>query len=200
MRQSVALLVSGNGIPDGIKRVVVVGAGMAGLAAARALTDRGVEVVVLEARNRIGGRVETRNGVDLGAHWIHGTEGNPLTNLARQLAVPTLFVGGDSAYSGGWDHMVVHDATGGALAADEKLRNILTADVVRDEMDVLRRKIDGDGDMSIGDALRRVLGARALNDEDRRAVAWHVALSARDDCAADESELSFRWWDDGYEV
>jgi monoamine oxidase len=200
MRESVALLVGGNGIPDGIKRVLVVGAGMAGLAAARALTDRGVEVVVLEARHRIGGRVETRNGVDLGAHWIHGTEGNPLTNLARQLAVPTLFVGGDSAYSGGWDHMVVHDATGRALEADEKLRNILTADVVRDEMDALRRKIDGDGDMSIGDALGRVLGERALNDEDRRAVAWHVALSARDDCAADESELSFRWWDDGYEV
>src|SRR5690349_12431356 len=158
MRQSVALLVSGNGIPDGIKRVLVVGAGMAGLAAARALTDRGLEVVVIEGRDRIGGRVETRNGVDLGAHWIHGTEGNPLTNLARQLSVPTLFVGGDSAYSGGWDHIVVHGPGGRALATEEKLRNILTADVVRDELDALRRKLDGSSeDMSIADALRRVL-------------------------------------------
>src|SRR5439155_166601 len=63
-----------------------------------------------------------------------------------------------------------------------------------------RRKIDGDDDMSIEDALRRVLAGRELSDEERRAVSWHTALSVRDDCGADEGALSFRWWDDGYEV
>ena len=200
MRQSVALLVSGNGIPDRIQRVLVVGAGLAGLAAARGLTERGLEVTILEGRNRIGGRVDTRSGIDLGAHWIHGTEGNPLTNLARQLNVPTLFVGGDSSYSGGWDHTAVYGPDGQPLAADEKLRNILIADVVRDELDAFRRKIDGADDMSFEEALGRVLAQTQLSDDERRAVAWHVTLSARDDCAADEGTLSLRWWDDGYEV
>lgn len=58
--------------------VVVLGAGAAGLAAARALDEAGVAVVVLEARERIGGRVFTRRDpltpvpVELGAEFIHG--------------------------------------------------------------------------------------------------------------------------------
>jgi monoamine oxidase len=57
--------------------VVVLGAGMAGLTAARALAERGVRVVVLEARERVGGRVWTRGGegggsVEMGAEFVHG--------------------------------------------------------------------------------------------------------------------------------
>ena len=65
----------------------MVGAGIAGLAAARQLTDAGHDVVIIEARNRIGGRIHTSQqwgdaSVDLGASWIHGTAGNPITDLA----------------------------------------------------------------------------------------------------------------------
>lgn len=58
--------------------VVVVGAGVAGLAAARALAEHGQRVIVLEARNRIGGRIWTRHEahgvvpVELGAEFVHG--------------------------------------------------------------------------------------------------------------------------------
>jgi monoamine oxidase len=202
VRPSVALLVSGQGIPHDVRRVVVVGAGLAGLGAARALADRGVETVILEARDRVGGRCHTRDGIDLGAHWIHGTEGNPLTYLARQLAVPTLFVGGDSSYSGGWDQLALRGAGGAELSAEDKLRSVLLADEIRDELDAMRRTLvdQGSPDIPISEALERIMARRAPSETERRSVEWHITLWARDDCAADECELSTLWWDDGYQV
>jgi polyamine oxidase len=72
--------------------VIVVGAGIAGLAAARDLTRRGVNVTVLEATSLSGGRakVEYRpSGVTFhpGAAWIHGTIGNPIAELAQASSV-----------------------------------------------------------------------------------------------------------------
>lgn len=74
-------------------RVVVIGAGAAGLTAARSLKSSGCEVLVLEARDRIGGRVWTDRrfgaAVELGAGEIHGQDGNPLTALAQQWGLST---------------------------------------------------------------------------------------------------------------
>ena len=68
--------------------VIVVGAGLAGLAAATDLAAAGMTVSVLEARDRVGGRVHTSTAlgppVELGAAWIHGVTGNPMTTLVRQ--------------------------------------------------------------------------------------------------------------------
>ena len=70
--------------------VAVIGAGVAGLSAARALRDAGLEVALLEARDRIGGRAHTTcpdalGGApfDHGASWLHVAERNPLADMAR---------------------------------------------------------------------------------------------------------------------
>ncbi len=68
---------------------VIVGAGTAGIAAARALRARGAQFVVLEARDRVGGRAYTDTSrfgfaVDLGAQWLHSADVNPLAALARK--------------------------------------------------------------------------------------------------------------------
>jgi Flavin containing amine oxidoreductase len=74
-----------------VERVVVVGAGIAGLTVANALTHAGVECVVLEARDRIGGRLHTvdlaGSPVDLGGSWIHMPVGNPMSAFAQQVGV-----------------------------------------------------------------------------------------------------------------
>ncbi|CAH2048078.1 unnamed protein product [Thlaspi arvense] len=84
---------------DGVEppNVVVVGAGLAGLVAARQLLSMGFRVLVLEGRDRPGGRVKTRkmkggDGVeamaDVGGSVLTGINGNPLGVLARQLGLP----------------------------------------------------------------------------------------------------------------
>jgi monoamine oxidase len=72
---------------SGIVDVVIVGAGAAGIAAARRLATAGKQFVLVEATGRVGGRCLTDTrlfGVpyDIGAHWIHAPGTNPLVNLA----------------------------------------------------------------------------------------------------------------------
>ena len=74
--------------PDHQIDALVIGAGLAGLACTQQLMAAGQRVVVLEARQRIGGRIwtEHRQGcaIDMGASWLHGVASNPLHRLVTQ--------------------------------------------------------------------------------------------------------------------
>ncbi len=80
---------------------IVIGAGMAGLAATRRLVEAGCQVQCLEARSRIGGRAQSltlANGarVDGGCHWLHSANVNPLVEVAERLGFSV------EHYSGNW--------------------------------------------------------------------------------------------------
>ncbi len=68
-------------------KIIIVGAGFAGVAAGRTLVDAGHEVVIFEGRDRIGGRTHTDSSlgpdIDFGGSWIHGPHGNPLNAIAK---------------------------------------------------------------------------------------------------------------------
>ncbi|MEI6805585.1 MAG: FAD-dependent oxidoreductase [Myxococcaceae bacterium] len=76
------------------KKVIIVGAGISGLAACRQLIEYGFEAIILEARDRIGGRIvaDDRLGITFGsgASWIHGNQDNPMTLLAEQFGAQML--------------------------------------------------------------------------------------------------------------
>lgn len=72
-----------------LSKVIVIGAGIAGLAAAQQMQQFGLEVIVLEARDRVGGRIATFRKsnyiADLGAMVVTGLGGNPVTTLSKQI-------------------------------------------------------------------------------------------------------------------
>lgn len=78
--------------PNG-KSVIIIGAGISGLAAAKKLKEKGFDITVLEAQDKVGGRLRTNRtlGVafDEGASWIHGINGNPISTLAQQAGMNT---------------------------------------------------------------------------------------------------------------
>ncbi|KTS87590.1 amine oxidase [Microbacterium testaceum] len=150
---------------------IVVGAGVSGLAAARLLTRAGRRVIVLEARDRIGGRTHTdRSGghvTDRGASWIHGIDDSPVAEAARAFGMPMVefTVGG---YQPAGRPLTYFDENGGHLsaeaveqyAADIRALNAALVDVIADSAP----------DATYADVVERALAQQDWDDERKTRV------------------------------
>jgi monoamine oxidase len=166
--------------------VIVIGAGVAGLAAARALHDAGSQVVVLEGRDRAGGRISTDRSlgtaVDLGATWIHGIRGNPITALARRAGVRTML----SPHPA----LRLWDAGDGMLSLDAGLATMRGFRELLEDAAALGARIEQD--ISMAEALARLSPERA---DAQRVLAWSLRwleLMSGGACEA----LSLQHWSD----
>jgi monoamine oxidase len=106
--------------------LIVVGAGVAGLTTADAARCAGTEVVVLEARDRLGGRTCTvplgSGWVDVGGAWVHHPFGNPLAEALAAARIPTrndgAFHSRMAVWSEGWVDAPLATALAAAAEAD----------------------------------------------------------------------------------
>ncbi|XXG61203.1 hypothetical protein AAC387_Pa04g2917 [Persea americana] len=193
--------------PDGMERanVVIVGAGLAGLAAARHLISLGFKVAIVEGRNRPGGRVLTRkmqgDGViaaaDLGGSVLTGINGNPLGVLARQLGFPLHKVR---------DKCPLYLPDGSAVDVEVDSRVEFTFNRLLDKVCKLRQaimeKLDS-VDVSLGTALEifRHVHKIAEVPEERMLLNWHLANLEYANASL-ITDLSLAFWDqdDPYEM
>lgn len=169
--------------------VLVIGAGMAGLGAAARLAKGGVRVTVIEARDRIGGRTQTSHlwpdlPVDMGASWIHGTKGNPVTKLARKTGLRLT--------PATYDRSVTFDHRGSPVDFDKPARRALKL------LDRARTAVeDLEADVSLETALARFPDWQALSSQERAVARLAINTRIEHEYSGDWAQMSAWHFDDG---
>lgn len=171
------------------KRIVVIGAGLSGLAAARELHRYGHEVVMVEARERIGGRIWTSSKwtdmpLDLGATWIHGTQDNPLTNLAQDINAKRLTTR--------YGNAVTYNTSGKTLSGAEEIRmENLRKQVFR----VLKAAQVRDADASIRQVIKPLMSQLQKSSETYRFINFILSGAIEQEYSGSAENLSAQWYD-----
>lgn len=176
------------------KTIIVVGAGASGIAAARQLHDAGHTVIILEARDRIGGRVWTDTRLDnipldLGASWIHGIDDNPVWELAQADNITT--------HPTDYDQTITYTADGAVVSADDfaqweaLLDDLLTrTEAIRDEAAT---------DLSLREAFDMALAQMDVDDDVRPMIEALLMSGIENEYANQLERLSAYYWDEADE-
>lgn len=171
------------------QKILVLGAGMAGLAAAKQLAQAGHDVTVIEGRDRVGGRIWTNRKwkdapMDLGASWIHGLNGNPITALAQAAGAKTAITRYESA--------VLYNTDGREASADLKRRMENLATEVED---ILSEAQDAEDDASIRQTVQNALKWNTLSDVEKQQVNFTLSGPYEQEYAGSADTLSTYWFD-----
>ncbi|MGI9214043.1 MAG: flavin monoamine oxidase family protein [Methylococcaceae bacterium] len=173
------------------EHIIVIGAGMAGLATANRLVKAGRSVTVLESRNRTGGRVWTSRAwpdapVDLGASWIHGIKGNPLTTLANTV--------GARRVATGYDNAITYDANGQEAtdAFERYIDNTLGTAIDR----AIAKARKSGRDASLGAVLSQTFNDRTLTPHQRAAFNFYVNSNFEHEYSGSIDAMSVQSFDD----
>ncbi|PIN17455.1 Non-specific polyamine oxidase [Handroanthus impetiginosus] len=182
--------------------VIVIGAGFAGISAARALHDASFQVILLESRNRIGGRVHTDYSfgfpVDLGASWLHGVcKENPLAPVIGRLGLPLYRTSGDNSvlYDHDLESYALFDTDGKQVPQELVSRVGETFESILKETDLVRQ--ESSEDMSIQRAISIVFERRPdlrLEGLEHKVLQWYLCRM-EGWFAADADTISLKGWD-----
>jgi monoamine oxidase len=170
-------------------KVIVIGAGLAGLAAARTLQAQGQDVLVLEAQQRLGGRLWTSMKwpdapLDLGASWIHGVTGNPLTELANEARAIRL----ETSY----DRSVIYDSSGEELTEERETR----LEGIRSRFHkALRFSQNADDDVSIRELVTRLTNQWDADEATTHLLNFIVSSEIEQEYAGSAKRVSTHWYD-----
>lgn len=176
--------------------VIVIGAGIAGLTAARDLEIAGYDVLVLEARDRIGGRIWTSRElgvpIDLGASWIHGFEDNPISRLARREEIEILRTDISSVTPARYRSVALYDEDGRRLSETEVVE---MADMMADYLEFIAAKQKEGVEMSLLAVEEEFAASQNFTPAQRRRLNFIARTYLEHEWAGPRSEVSLLEYD-----
>ncbi|XP_044480453.1 polyamine oxidase 2-like [Mangifera indica] len=182
--------------------VIVIGGGMAGVAAARALNVASFKVVLLESRNRLGGRVHTDHSfgfpIDLGASWLHGVcNENPLAPVIGKLGLPLYRTSNDNSvlYDHDLESYALFDMDGNKVPPEVVTKVGEVFEIILAETGKVREEFSED--KSIGHTISIVFERRPelrLEGLAHKVLQWYLCRM-EGWFAADADSISVKTWD-----
>ena len=175
---------------------IIIGAGIAGLVAGDYLRKKGWGVTILEARERVGGRVWSRTDwkgkspMDMGASWIHGVSGNPMTEQAQREGIRTVPFD--------YEKKVVYHTGGSRIAPEEEQRidkrfrkTLRVANAAAEELS---------RDVSLRETFTGAEKKLGWSSEELASLNFRAHTEIEHEFAASLEELSAQYWDEGEEL
>uniref|UniRef100_A0A1B6LH74 Lysine-specific histone demethylase n=1 Tax=Graphocephala atropunctata TaxID=36148 RepID=A0A1B6LH74_9HEMI len=169
-------------------RAIVIGAGIAGLAAAQQMQQFGMEVVILEARDRVGGRIATfRKGnyiADLGAMVVTGLGGNPVTVLSKQINMELHKIR---------QKCPLYESNGGTVPKDKDEMVEREFNRLLEASSYLSHQLDfnfaNSKPVSLGQALEWVIKLQEKNVKEKQVQHWKAVIALQDRLKANQNRM-----------